>query len=139
MLGFTPPLAHQSVDSLGRLNEWIEHYVSRPSKRDSAEEVYKDLRNNLIGAAAAEWLEQTHGRSSTSARLRVLAFLAGERQLLWLSTDIRVPKLDSSSDPSPAMARHDADRSAIIAGINDYLAKSRDKIDALVKGQQEAN
>ncbi len=98
-----PERAAAAVITLGEWNERAETYV-KPST-DWSPEVYKDLRNNLTGVAAAEWLYGEAGFTSPFTRLSLIGKLAEDKVTLALHTDPRIPDLPQRPDYERAIER----------------------------------
>ena len=115
-LVFEPEQAARIVVRLGETNERAERYLKHTT--DWSAEVYKDLRNNLTGIAAAEWLYAQEGYVSPCTRLRMVGKLAEDGELAALHTDPRLPVLPNAPDTDTAIAKMKQDE----AGLREKLA-----------------
>lgn len=97
---------------LGYLNERAE--ATFKWRRDSTAEVYKDLHNNLLGMIGGRVAEACRGSlGSINSRIAAVGEMAARRQLAWRQTDPRVPQFSGPADFGLAVARHEADQTAI--------------------------
>ena len=120
-----PECAAAAVITLGEWNERIERRLKRTT--DWSPEVYKDLRNNLIGIEAAEWLYAEAGFLFPRTRLRLIGKLAQEGVVLALDSDPRIPELPLAPDTGSALARMEQDeRDLRIAIAADIAARAPD-------------
>ena len=118
--GLRPRILGAGIEVLGHVNEWVEHSFKR--NKDSTEEVYKDLRNNLVGLTAAKWINERFGwRFSMRQRRAVIAVLADSHELAYASDDPLVPRFGTGNATGPAMARYRADRKSIAGRTRSFL------------------
>ncbi|MEQ1670915.1 MAG: hypothetical protein ABL893_08665 [Hyphomicrobium sp.] len=130
--GVKPRLLGAGIEVLGHVNEWVEH-AFKPNK-DPTEEVYKDLRNNLVGLTAAKWLAEHYGwRISARQRRAVIADLAHSRELAYLRNDALVPTFGTGNQTGPAMDRYRQDRKAIALRTRMYFTANAERIHSRVK------
>jgi hypothetical protein len=113
-------IASCAVITFGEWNEYAERYVKYTT--DWSAEVYKDLRNNIAGVAAAEWLYGEAGYVSPVTRLKLIGKLAQEGVLAAEETDPRIPDLPKSPDTGSALAKMRADQTAVAAEIRSDIA-----------------
>ncbi len=118
--------AAKAVIWLGETNEWAERYVK--PQVDWSPETYKDLRNNLSGIEAAEWLYEQEGFTSPFTRLRLIGKLAVDGDLAPLYTDPRIPPLPQQTDDGTAVLKMQEDEAQLRA---QFAADVRAKADAL--------
>jgi hypothetical protein len=110
-----PDCAAFVVTELGEANEWVERHVKFMT--DWSPEVYKDLRNNLSGIAAAEWLYGQAGYTSPFTRARLIGKLAEDGDLAMTYTDPRIPDLPLAPDTGSAIVRMHADEAELSTRI----------------------
>jgi hypothetical protein len=115
-----PECAASIVTDFGEANEWAERYVKHTT--DWSPEVYKDLRNNQSGIAAAEWLYGQAGYTGPFTRARLIGKLAEDGDLALIYTDPRIPELPLAPDTETAIARMHGDQAALRARIADEIA-----------------
>jgi len=115
-----PGVASCAVITFGEWNEYAERYVKYTT--DWSAEVYKDLRNNIAGIAAAEWLYNEAGYRSPFTRLKLIGKLAEDGVLALDETDPRIPDLPRSPDTGSALAKMRADQNAVAAEITNDIA-----------------
>src|SRR5690606_3240173 len=85
-----PEYAASAVITLCEWNERMERRLKRTT--DWSPEVYKNLRNNLIGIEAAEWLYAEAGFVLPPTRLRLVGKLAEDGVVLARDSDPRIPE-----------------------------------------------
>ena len=112
--------AQTIVISLGELNEWLERYIRHET--DVTTEVYKDLRNNIAGIAAAEWMYGQDGYVSPCMRLKLIGKLAEAGDLAAWAEDRRIPALPPGYETLAAIERAEADAPALRAAFDASLA-----------------
>jgi|EndMetStandDraft_5_1072996.scaffolds.fasta_scaffold138154_2 hypothetical protein len=110
-IGVGPDTATEWIVHLALINEWVEAWFKWP--RDTTAEVYKDLRNGVLGIAALRANEKCAGLGSPDKRLRLIGKLASARTLLWSEADLRIPPMPVGHDVSAAIAMFKSDRAAI--------------------------
>jgi hypothetical protein len=110
-VGIAPDTATEWIVHLAFINEWVEAWFKWP--RDTTAEVYKDLRNGLLGIAALKTNEKCAGLGSPDKRLLLIGKLASARILLWSNADSRIPPMPVGHDVSAAVAMFKSDRTAI--------------------------
>ncbi len=115
-----PDCASSVVTKFGEINEWAERYVKLTT--DWAPEVYKDMRNNLSGIAAAEWLYGQAGYASPFTRARLIGKLAADGDLAAIYTDPRIPDLPHAPDTAAAVARMHADAAELSVSLAAAIA-----------------
>lgn len=98
-----PEHAAALVVTLGEANEWAERFVKHTT--DWSPEVYKDLRNNLSGIAAAEWLYGETGYVWPCTRLQLIGKLVEEDLIIATDEDPRLPDLPRAPDTGSAIAK----------------------------------
>lgn len=113
-------IASCAVITFGEWNEYAERYVKYTT--DWSAEVYKDLRNNMAGIAAAEWLYNEAGYVSPVVRLKLIGKLAEDGVLAADENDPRIPDLPMSPDTGSALAKMRADQDAVTAEIGRDIA-----------------
>ncbi|MBL0318298.1 MAG: hypothetical protein IPP74_03195 [Alphaproteobacteria bacterium] len=87
-LHVTDSSSQSVVVFLGKMNECAELVLNPLRRRDSTDEIKKDLHNNIVGVQSARWLE-LHGKEShSSMRLQTLGTLAKGNILLLSPTDV---------------------------------------------------
>lgn len=129
--GIKPRLTGAVIEGLGHVNEWVEH-AFKPNK-DSTEEVYKDLHNNLVGLTAAKWMAERYGwRVSARQRRAVIAELARSRELAYIRDDALVPRFGTGNATAPAMTRYRLDRKGIARQTRTFLDAHSARIDAQI-------
>jgi hypothetical protein len=72
----------------GEANERVERYVKH--QPDYSQESYKDMRNNLAGVVAANWLYERVGWTWPDTRLKLVGLLARDGIVVPESTDARL-------------------------------------------------
>lgn len=117
---FGADAAAATVVALGEWNERAERVVKRTT--DWSPEVYKDLRNNLAGIAAAEWLYNEAGFTSPLTRLRLIGVLAGGGVLALTDRDPRLPDLPLAPDTGSALARMQGDEAELARRLAEEVA-----------------
>lgn len=110
-VGVAPDTATEWIVQLALINEWGEAWFKWP--RDTTAEVYKDLRNGVLGIAALRANEKCAGLGSPDKRLRLIGKLASARTLLWSDADGRIPPMPVGHDVTAAVAMFKSDRTAI--------------------------
>jgi hypothetical protein len=113
-------LSGRLVVMMGEGNERMEKYVKHST--DWSRESYKDMRNNLTGMVAAEWLYQTAGWQWPNTRLRLIGQLAQDRVLVPTQDDPRLGDFPDTRDPAPAIVRMRADHDALARALAEDLA-----------------
>ena len=103
--------ATEWIVHLALINEWVEAWFKW--RRDTTAEVYKDLRNGVLGIAALRANEKCAGLGSPDDRLRFIGKLASARILLWSNADNRIPTMPIGHDVSAAVEMFKSDRTAI--------------------------
>jgi hypothetical protein len=119
-LVLAPEQAHGLVVKLGEINEWVERYIKHDT--DVSTEVYKDLRNNIVGIAAAEFVYAQDGYVSPCARLRLIGRLTADGELAAYAEDKRIPALPPGYDTGAAVARMEQDEPALRKQLDARLA-----------------
>lgn len=114
------------TDWFGRLNEHAEPFVKHSV--DWATEAYKDMRNNLAGIVAAEWLYDELGWTRPSRRLHLVGLIAREGLLTNLDSDLRIPSLPHWPDGEAAMAAIMRDGPGLRAHFRAELETRREMI-----------
>jgi hypothetical protein len=110
-VGVEPDTATEWIVHLALVNERVEAWFKW--RRDTTAEVYKDLRNSVLGIAALRANEKCAGLGSPDKRLRLIGKLASARTLLWSNADSRIPTMPVGNDVSAAVAIFRSDRTAI--------------------------
>jgi hypothetical protein len=109
-----PLLGHETSAGatlwLGEANERIERYVKH--QPDFSQESYKDMRNNLTGVVAADWLYQRAGWTWPGTRLKLVGLLARDGILVPESTDPRLADIPNifSAELAIRLMRNDTAR-----------------------------
>jgi hypothetical protein len=110
-VGVAPDTATEWIVHLALVTEWGEAWFKWP--RDTTAEVYKDLRNGVLGIAALRANEKCAGLGSPDKRLRLIGKLASAQTLLWSDADRRIPPMPVGHDVTAAVAMFRGDRTAI--------------------------
>ena len=110
-VGVGADTATEWIVHLALINERVEAWSKW--RRDTTAEVYKDLRNSVLGIAALRANEKCAGLGSPDKRLRLIGTLASARTLLWSNADSRIPPMPFGNDVSAAVAMFRSDRTAI--------------------------
>jgi hypothetical protein len=88
-VGFGAETSGRSVIKLGLINERVETYVKR-GRKDSTLEMMRDLHNNMVGIAVADWRHRAAAADRRS-RSEQLVALARADVLLRSRYDISLP------------------------------------------------
>jgi hypothetical protein len=92
---------------MGESNERAERYLKH--QPDWSRESYKDMRNNLAGIEAAEWLYQRRGWTLPFTRLALIGRMAAADILIPEDIDPRLDRIENvfSAEVAIAMMRND--------------------------------
>lgn len=119
-------LSERLVLRMGEGNERMEKYIKH--EPDWSRESYKDMRNNLTGVVAAEWLHREAGWAWPSTRLRLIGKLAGDGVLVPLPDDPRLADVPDTRDPAPAIPRMRADHEALKSALDADISARGDAL-----------
>ncbi|MGQ4275354.1 hypothetical protein [Terrihabitans sp. B22-R8] len=123
-----PEWASAAVVHLGEFNERIERHVKHDP--DWSREAYKDMRNNLTGIEAAEWLHgQAGGWTWPTTRLRLIGELARLDVLVPQDRDARLAAIPDERAGGPLAIRlMRADHDALKAQIDALIAEQAEPL-----------
>lgn len=104
----SPEKAQRIVLTLGEINERMEVYLKHDP--DWSRESYKDMRNNLYGVVASEWLYNEAGYTLPTTRLALIGKLVELRLLVPQPSDARLADIPDQRDASisiPLIREHE--------------------------------